>query len=242
MPLRERADPAIPPLVLIVDSDARTRSVYVEHLRRAGWNTEQAEDGPDALAKAIGHPPAVVVTDTRLAFIDGYELCRLLRRDTDTAAVPIIVLAAANDPEHVMQARQAGAEAVLVKPCGPESLESEINRVVGNGAGGPGDDGAPGHQSPTRGRRDRPFEPAAPSAAGPPVRRSLVRMHYRHETKAPALTPPDILCPSCSRPLSYERSHIGGVSEHHSEQWDDFMCSVCGPFQYRHRTRKLRRT
>jgi predicted RNA-binding Zn-ribbon protein involved in translation (DUF1610 family) len=39
----------------------------------------------------------------------------------------------------------------------------------------------------------------------------------------------------------YEQSHIGGVSAKHPEQWDDFICPTCGTFEYRHRTRKLRR-
>lgn len=42
-------------------------------------------------------------------------------------------------------------------------------------------------------------------------------------------------------PLQYERSHIGGVSHVHAEQWDDYECAACGTFQYRQRTRKLRR-
>jgi hypothetical protein len=73
------------------------------------------------------------------------------------------------------------------------------------------------------------------------LRRSLVRAHQRHETSTPPLTPPELLCPNCDRPLSYDRSHIGGVSERHQEQWDYFECGACGTFQYRQRTRKLRR-
>ena len=47
-------------------------------------------------------------------------------------------------------------------------------------------------------------------------------------------------CPTCDRPLVYERSHIGGVTERFSEQWDYYTCTGCGPFQYRQRTRALR--
>jgi hypothetical protein len=59
----------------------------------------------------------------------------------------------------------------------------------------------------------------------------------RQDSAAPAL-----VCPSCDRPLRYRRSHIGGVSERLSEQWDYFDCvQGCGTFQYRQRTRKVRR-
>jgi CheY-like chemotaxis protein len=228
MALSERAQSTTSRLVLIADRDPDTRSLFADYLRRAGWETEQAEDGRDALAKAIGRHPAVVVTETRLAFINGYELCRLLRGDTDTATTPIIVVTGDGYPGHSSHAQQAGAQVVLSKPCLPERLESEIRKVVGVGATA---------QGRTVDGRDLPAD--SRSTAAP--RRSLVRSHYRHETNAPPLTPPELLCPTCDRPLSYIRSHIGGVSEHHPEQWDYFLCpSSCGTFQYRHRTRRLR--
>jgi hypothetical protein len=49
-----------------------------------------------------------------------------------------------------------------------------------------------------------------------------------------------VICPSCDRLLTYELSYVGGVNEHHPEQWDYFVCSTCGTFQYRQRTRKMR--
>jgi hypothetical protein len=68
------------------------------------------------------------------------------------------------------------------------------------------------------------------------------KAHLRFETTAPSKRPPDLLCPSCDRPLTYERSYIGGVSRRNSEQWDSFICSAaCGIFEYRQRTRILRR-
>ncbi len=49
-------------------------------------------------------------------------------------------------------------------------------------------------------------------------------------------------CPRCDRPLLYEKSHVGGVNARELEQWDYFECPQgCGTFQYRQRTRKLRR-
>jgi hypothetical protein len=50
------------------------------------------------------------------------------------------------------------------------------------------------------------------------------------------------VCPECNKPLKYVRSHIGGVTAQNSEQWDYFGCTGgCGTFQFRERTRKLRR-
>jgi hypothetical protein len=72
-------------------------------------------------------------------------------------------------------------------------------------------------------------------------RNVLVRAHSRFATTSPSVAPPTLRCPSCDRPLVYEQSYLGGVSDRHAEQWDYFTCSTCGMFQYRQRTRKIRR-
>jgi hypothetical protein len=67
-------------------------------------------------------------------------------------------------------------------------------------------------------------------------------LHERHDTTAPPVTPPALICPQCDQLLAYQRSHIGGVSARHADQWDYYECPAgCGVFQYRERTRKLRR-
>jgi hypothetical protein len=56
------------------------------------------------------------------------------------------------------------------------------------------------------------------------------------------LTPPELVCPDCDAPLAYLRSHLGGVSSKHPEQWDYYECpNQCGTFQHRTRTRKVRK-
>src|SRR5882724_9323311 len=58
-------------------------------------------------------------------------------------------------------------------------------------------------------------------------------------SEPPSVAPPTLSCPLCDHRLIYERSHIGGVTRRHAEQWDDFTCAQCGVFQYRQRTRSL---
>jgi hypothetical protein len=71
---------------------------------------------------------------------------------------------------------------------------------------------------------------------------SLKMAHQRVITTTPSIPTPDLWCPRCDRPLDYQRSFVGGVSQRQLEQWDEFECpSKCGVFEYRHRTRKLRR-
>jgi CheY-like chemotaxis protein len=64
------------------------------------------------------------------------------------------------------------------------------------------------------------------------------------DSAAPPLalvTPPTLECPVCQSRLIYEQSHTGGVKSS-PEQWDDFRCPKCGPYQYRRRTRRLKAT
>jgi len=73
-------------------------------------------------------------------------------------------------------------------------------------------------------------------------RRGLSRSHVRGETAAPPALPPGLICPMCDCQLDYKSSQVGGVSARNAEQWDYFVCERgCGTFQYRQRTRKLRK-
>ena len=225
-------------LALLVDYDDSTRQMYAEYLKRAACEIEEATDGREGLAKAISRRPSVIVTGTRLPGMNGFELCRLLRRDVLTQSIPIVVVTGSANTSDIEHARTAGADIVLLKPCLPEILLREIRRLTE-------------HSRELRERGDvvrlklagqlaRSEEILERSATN--RRKFLARSHNRHETTSPTTAAPELICPECDQPLLYRRSHIGGVSERHSEQWDYYECaSGCGTFQYRQRTRKLRR-
>jgi hypothetical protein len=125
-------------------------------------------------------------------------------------------------------ALSAGATSVLLKPCIPEAVLAEAIRLL----------------EATR-EADAPPAPAGPLPATAPregPRRGLSRSHVRGETAAPPTLPPGLICPQCDYPLDYKSSQVGGVSARNAEQWDYFACARgCGTFQYRQRTRKLRK-
>jgi two-component system chemotaxis response regulator CheY len=186
--------------LLVADADDHMRSLYRESLWLAGCQVVDAADGRDGLVKALVHPPTVVIIVTRLPFFDGHALCELLRRDSTTRTVLILVVTTETGLAELDRARAAGADAVLVKPVSPDALLNEIQRLLA---------------------RSRTLH-------------SESATHKAH--------PPELLCPSCAGWLTYAYSHMGGVSDRHREQWDYFVCSAsCGTFQYRQRTRKLRR-
>jgi two-component system, cell cycle response regulator DivK len=226
-------------LALLADRDRDSLQLYTEYLTRAAFDVEQAEDGREALAKAIAHRPGIIVTETQLPGIDGFHLVALLRADVSTRATPIIVVTADAFPRDIARAQNAGADVVLTKPCLPEQLLAAMRGCL------------------QRSRELRDRAKAARHAADEQLLKSarqldkarqlrthtpLSRAFNRHSTITPPLPPPALLCPSCEASLVYQDSHIGGVSEHHREQWDYYECSAtCGRFQYRQRTRKLRK-
>src|SRR5256885_11982973 len=123
-PTPERA-----PLILVVDPDPEARRLCREALRSTPFEFEDAADGRDALIKAIEGRPTVVITDSALPFIDGCTLCGLLRRDVATRDSGILMLTADALPALTERAVALGADSVLLKPCPPEMLVREVQRI-----------------------------------------------------------------------------------------------------------------
>src|SRR5688572_7367947 len=117
-------------LVLLVDRDDDTRRMYAEYLKIDAWRVDEAGDGREALAKAISTRPDIVVTETRLPGINGFDLCDLLRRDVTTSRIPIVFVTADASRTELEHAKSAGADSVLTKPCLPEHLARELRRVI----------------------------------------------------------------------------------------------------------------
>ncbi len=223
------------PRALLVDRDADTRQLYAEFLRRIACEIDEAEDGRDALAKALTGHPDVIVTETRLPGISGLELCRVLRHDPETSRIPIVLVTGDGFPRDVKLAEAAGASAVLVKPCLPEQLADAIREVLEWSV-------ELRARSVAARRRSAAHIARSTELLQSGRVRPLSRAFERRETTTPPLAPPQIACPVCAESLRYLTSHIGGVSARHEEQWDDYQCPAgCGRFQYRQRTRKLRR-
>jgi DNA-binding response OmpR family regulator len=104
--------------------------MYGEYLKQSGLDVEEAADGRLALAKALSIRPDIVVTETRLFGIDGYDLCQLLRRDATTVGIPIVVVTADAYQREGERERSGAADVVLLKPCLPNVLLSEIRGLI----------------------------------------------------------------------------------------------------------------
>ena len=119
------------PSVLLVEDDQEGRRLYAEWLTEAGFRVEQAHNGLQALDRAFGSQPDVVVTDLDIPGIDGFELTRRLKQDPRTCEIPVLAItgyaAFASDP---VRALRAGCDAVLPKPCSPDDLETAIRSLL----------------------------------------------------------------------------------------------------------------
>lgn len=116
-------------LALLADPDDDSRAMYATYLRFSGWKTIDTPDGRHALARARAARVDVVVTESRLFGIDGYELCELLRRDPATRTVPIVMVTADVFPADIVRGYAAGADIVLTKPCLPDALLDNIRHL-----------------------------------------------------------------------------------------------------------------
>jgi CheY-like chemotaxis protein len=224
------------PVALLVEHDVDTRRIYSDYLKQFAFEVEEATDGREALVKALTGSYDVIITETRLPFIDGCALCDVLRHDAATRTTPILVVTGEAFKADADRALRAGADTVLVKPCRPETLLAEACRVLERSAG------ARTRDDTVHAETDRAEARARAHPRPRTSRQPLSHAHRRGDTTAPPLATPDLVCPECDKPLEYRRSQIGGVSARHPEQWDYYECAGgCGTFQYRQRTRRLRK-
>jgi CheY-like chemotaxis protein len=114
------------PIVLVIDGNIDNRDLCRYVLESAGFLVQAAEDGADGLAKAGERRPDVVLTDIVLRGIDGFELCRRLKGDDRMRDLPVIAMTGYTYANLARDARSAGFDRVLLKPCLPEVLTAAV--------------------------------------------------------------------------------------------------------------------
>ncbi|MGH9269699.1 MAG: response regulator [Ilumatobacteraceae bacterium] len=113
--------------ILAVEDDERIREAVKLALEDEGWTVEGAGSGEEAVAAFAQQHPDVVLIDIMLPGIDGFELCRTLRRTSD---VPIVMVTARNDTHDVVAGLEAGADDYLTKPFAPKELSARIRALL----------------------------------------------------------------------------------------------------------------
>ena len=113
--------------ILAVEDDERIRSAVKLALEDEGWTVDEAGSGEEAIELFSRATPDVVLIDIMLPGMDGFELCRTLRRTSD---VPIVMVTARNDTHDVVAGLEAGADDYLTKPFAPKELSARIRALL----------------------------------------------------------------------------------------------------------------
>jgi DNA-binding response OmpR family regulator len=113
--------------VLVVDDEKNIVELVRIYLRNEGFTIEAAYDGLEALEKARALKPALIVLDLMLPGLDGMEVCRTLRKESD---VPIVMLTARGDDMDKIIGLEIGADDYLTKPFNPRELVARIKAVL----------------------------------------------------------------------------------------------------------------
>jgi CheY-like chemotaxis protein len=119
----------IRPLILIADDDVDTRDMYGFYLKQNGFRIAAAGDGEEALNKASKLQPNLVVMDLAMPKVNGEAATRILKADPKTKHIPVVLLTG-YAIEGANTVRRSNCDGFLIKPCEPESLLSEVRRVL----------------------------------------------------------------------------------------------------------------
>jgi DNA-binding response OmpR family regulator len=118
-------------VVLIADDDADIVRFVELNLRLEGFEVVVASDGQDALDKALDLQPNLILLDTMMPGLDGYQVCSRLRDERPGAAIPVIMLTAKSLEADRAMALTAGADDWVTKPFDPADLVSKVKARLG---------------------------------------------------------------------------------------------------------------
>lgn len=113
--------------ILVIDDDTAVTDLLSVLLRSQGFDVTATNSSSDGLGLVRDNEPDLIILDLMMPEIDGWEVCRSVRTDSQ---VPIIVLSALNDPSMVASVLDAGADDYLTKPTPSRVLVAHINRLL----------------------------------------------------------------------------------------------------------------
>ena len=123
--------------ILVVDDEPEAVELVEFNLKQAGFDVATAADGAEALKKTRSLLPSLIVLDLMLPEMDGLEVCKMLRRDPATAAVPIVMLTAKAAEIDRVLGLELGADDYLTKPFSPRELVLRVKKLLTRGRGKP---------------------------------------------------------------------------------------------------------
>ncbi len=118
------------PTILVVEDEEAIITLLRYNLEREGFTVVSAVDGEEALMMLREHKPDVVVLDWMLPSLSGIEVCRQMRRNSDTKNIPVIMLSARGEEDDRVRGLDCGADDYVTKPFSPSELIARIRAVL----------------------------------------------------------------------------------------------------------------
>ena len=126
--------PSVKQRILVVDDEPEAVELVEFNLKQAGYAVTSAAAGAEALKKIRAAPPDLIVLDVMLPEMDGFEICKMVRREAATAKVPIIMLTAKAAEIDRVLGLELGADDYLTKPFSPRELLLRVKKMLARSA------------------------------------------------------------------------------------------------------------
>lgn len=117
--------------ILIADDNRQIRMLVSAALRSGGYELVEAEDGEDALLKAVAERPDLVLLDVTMPKLDGFEVLHFLKKRPETSACIVVMLTTAAQEWDLKRSKDEGAAAHLTKPFEPSLLKETVAKLLG---------------------------------------------------------------------------------------------------------------
>jgi two-component system cell cycle response regulator DivK len=119
-----------PPTILLAEDFEDARELYREYLEFSGFQVLTVANGREAIERAIELQPDLILMDASMPVLDGWQATRELKANDVTRHIPVVALTAHAFDDARQQARAAGCDAFITKPCLPDDLVSQVRSVL----------------------------------------------------------------------------------------------------------------
>jgi len=117
--------------LLAVDDEPHILKLVAFSLRSGGYEVLEACDGLAAIQVAKAEKPDLILMDVMMPALDGYEACRRLKADSETADIPVIMLTAKTQVSEQQAGKDSGATEYICKPFTPKDLVAQVREFLG---------------------------------------------------------------------------------------------------------------
>ncbi|HXT33626.1 MAG TPA: response regulator [Vicinamibacterales bacterium] len=121
------------PLVLLAEDFEDARELYRDYLQFSGFDVETANNGREAITRAVELQPDLILMDASMPVLDGWQATRELKANPVTRHIPILALTAHAFDDARREARAVGCDGFVTKPCLPDDLVTKVRAALDNG-------------------------------------------------------------------------------------------------------------